>query len=143
MTPVLLIGYGNLLRRDDGIGRVVAERFVTRSDVRVLTCHQLTPELTDELMRSERAVFVDATLGGAAAVRLVSPTENPASLGHVGDPAWLLGLSKAVYGRCPEAWLVTVPVEDVGFGEGLSVDGERMVEVAVRLIEQLIRSWEP
>lgn len=143
MTPVLLIGYGNPLRRDDGIGRVVAERFETRPDVRVLTCHQLTPELTDELMRCERAVFVDATLSGSAAVRLVSPTANPASPGHVGDPAWLLGLSKAVYGRYPEAWLVTVPVEDVGFGEGLSVDGERMVEVAVRLVEQLIRSWEP
>lgn len=138
--PVLLIGYGNALRRDDGAGPAVAERFAEHSGVEVWTCQQLTPELADKLVQFERTIFVDAVLGdGIPEIRALSPVRNPTSLGHVGDPGWLLELAEMVHGRRPEAWLVTIPISDLGFGEGLSADGQRQVEEAVRLIDAFMR----
>jgi len=45
---VLVIGYGNTLRGDDGLGQRAAEALAQRAlpdGVEVLSCHQLTIEL--------------------------------------------------------------------------------------------------
>lgn len=140
MTAALIVGYGNPLRRDDGIGPRVAERFADHPGVRVVTTHQLVPELAEAVAAAERVVFVDATAGGGDAVSasILTPTDRPAAVGHAGDPGWLLGLAAAVYGRRPAAWLVGVPGRDFGFGDGLSPEAERLVEAAAGVIEGLL-----
>src|SRR5579862_3803538 len=64
---ILIVGYGNPLRRDDALGwhasRLLAEALVGK-DVEVITCHQLTPELAEPLSRCQRAVFIDADAEG-------------------------------------------------------------------------------
>lgn len=50
MARVLVLGYGNPLRSDDGLGwRVAVELFRANAsvDVLVLPCHQLTPDLAE------------------------------------------------------------------------------------------------
>jgi hydrogenase maturation protease len=44
---ILLIGYGNTLRNDDGVGVRIAEIIAeeNRPHVQVIATHQLTPEL--------------------------------------------------------------------------------------------------
>lgn len=117
----LVIGYGNELRRDDGVGPLVARTVAGWGlpGVIAIDSHGLLPELAEELSRAERAVFVDAGPGERVEVREIAPGGRE-TLGHTGDPAWLLALTGSVYGRCPPAWLVTVPAPDRGFGEGLS-----------------------
>ncbi|PPT05423.1 NADH-reducing hydrogenase maturation factor [Geitlerinema sp. FC II] len=63
---MLVIGYGNSLRGDDGIGRAIAEQVASWNlpHVRSLSLHQLTPELAEELSRVDRAVFIDACIDG-------------------------------------------------------------------------------
>ena len=65
----LIIGYGNPLRSDDAFGwhasRLLAQ-VLTGQDVDVITCHQLTPELAEQLSRCRRAVFIDADAAGQA-----------------------------------------------------------------------------
>jgi Ni,Fe-hydrogenase maturation factor len=58
----LVVGYGNDLRSDDGVGQRVAEVVATWeiSNVRSLAMHQLTPELAAELADVDVAIFVDA-----------------------------------------------------------------------------------
>ena len=61
---VLVIGYGNTLRTDDGVGRLAAERLADdpRLDgVRVIGRHQLTPELALDVSQAALVVFVDAS----------------------------------------------------------------------------------
>jgi hydrogenase maturation protease len=135
---VLVIGYGNPLRRDDGAGPAVAERFAKKDGVRVIIAHQLVPELADELVVYERVVFVDAAVTThRVEVRQLDPAECDLCLGHTGDPEWLLGLTAALHGSCPPGWLVTLPAHDLGHGEGLSVETRTAVDAAVELVERL------
>src|SRR5271169_1528567 len=54
----LIIGYGNPLRSDDGFGwhagRLLAQSLADQ-DAKIITCHQLTPELAETLSQSSRA----------------------------------------------------------------------------------------
>ena len=61
VIDLLVIGYGNDLRSDDGAGRVVAERIegLGLDGVRVISRSQLTPEMSLELVDAREAVFVD------------------------------------------------------------------------------------
>ena len=74
-ADVLVIGYGNTLRGDDGIGPAVAGEIdrLAVPGVRVIVVHQLTPELAADLAACRRAVFIDAaTTGEAVAVAHLS-----------------------------------------------------------------------
>ena len=63
-AEVLVIGYGNTLRGDDGVGPRVVEAIGTLGlpGVRTLICPLLTPELADPISRAEKVIFVDAAM---------------------------------------------------------------------------------
>lgn len=132
---VLLIGIGNTLRRDDAAGSVVVERFAHRSECHTLVAQQLLPEHADELADFDRVVFVDAAVP-ADRVRFerLGPVVRQPALGHKCDPAWLLRFCETLHGRSPQAWLLTVPAYDIGFGEGLSEPTRERIVVATRML---------
>jgi hydrogenase maturation protease len=73
-SPVVVIGYGNEVRGDDGVGprvaRVVAGWQLPH--VKALAVHQLLPELVESFAEASAVVFVDASLGsGARSLRTV------------------------------------------------------------------------
>ncbi len=140
-TNVLVIGYGNELRGDDGVGPRVARAIADRRwpGVSALDTHQLKPELAESLASSRQAIFVDAALAkrDRVTVEALAPCNGEMPLGHVGDPRQLLALTRRLYGRCPEAWLVTIAVDDIGFGEGLSLGAEDGLAVALRVVAVL------
>lgn len=138
----LVIGYGNELRRDDGVGPRVARAVAALkwAGVRSLAVHQLSPELAETLAGAGLAVFVDAASDAvASSARAVTAGQAPATLGHASDPAWLLALTEAVYGSHPAAWLVSVPAPDTGYGTGLSPAARRGVRVALQVVRRLVR----
>ena len=55
------------------------------------------------------------------------------------DPRGLLALCEAVYGRCPEAWLVSAAGADFEFRDGLSQTGRENARNAVSSVQYLIR----
>jgi hydrogenase maturation protease len=137
---VLVIGYGNALRRDDGAGRRVARLVAALRwpGVRALAVHQLTPELAEEVAGVDVAVFVDAACADSELpVRRIAATSAASALGHASDPARVLGLAEAVFGRCPPAWLITVPAADMGYGKGLSPAAKRGVRRAFEDVRRL------
>jgi hydrogenase maturation protease len=142
-SPLLVIGYGNTLRRDDGIGPVVAGEVeeLRLPGVRTLACQLLTPELADPLSRAGTVVFVDAAVGhpGRVRMRRLDPSGSSQILAHAADPRTLLALARDAFGRAPEAWLLTVPAEDLGFGEQLSSAARRGLRKAVRAVQALHR----
>jgi hydrogenase maturation protease len=144
MNNVLVIGYGSTLRGDDGVGPRVAEEIERRAwpGVATLPCHQLTPELADPISAARAVVFVDASLDeGIAGVRLdpVAPAPAHQVMVHTASPATLLHLAQSVFGRCPPAWLVSIPVSDMGIGEELSPLAQRGLAEAVGQIAALLQ----
>jgi hydrogenase maturation protease len=140
---ILVIGYGNTLRRDDGVGREVAAAASSWGvpGLKSLEVQQLTPELAEPLSSTELAVFVDARLaagGETVEVAGVEPAASRPSLAHAGDAAGLLAMAQAIYGRQPRAWLVTVAGTDFSLGTGLSPSARRGVHEALERIAGLI-----
>ena len=127
MGKVLIIGYGNPLRSDDGLGwhasRIIARKLAGHN-AQVITCHQLTPELAEPLSQSSHAVFIDADTEGEPGEihwREIEPQAPSASaLTHTCSPAGLLSSAERLYGRCPQAIAVTVTAQSFDFGDSLS-----------------------
>jgi hydrogenase maturation protease len=143
--PVLIIGYGSTLRGDDGVGPAVVELIEAKQleGVQTLACHQLTPELADPISRSRALIFVDAAMdlpGDSVQVSKVEPEGRHQVMVHTASPGGLLHLARSVFGRCPEAWMVAIPVSEMGIGEQLSPLARRGVEGGVKRVLQLIEA---
>jgi hydrogenase maturation protease len=137
----LVIGYGNTLRSDDGVGAKVAAAVAELAlpGVVALVLHQLTPELAETISEARAVVFVDAAVDAATEVqvRQLEPAEGAQLMAHAADPRTLLTLAKQLFGRCPPAWWLTIPVENLGFGEELSPLARRGYEIALDQIRAL------
>jgi hydrogenase maturation protease len=127
MTTIrtLVIGYGNRLRSDDGVGPAVAEMVASWRipGVRALAVSQLTPELVDELKNAERVLFVDAAsepLDVSFATCIVEPKKSSRTIGHHSDSAHVLALTCDLEGRCLEAWMLMIGVHSFEFGESIT-----------------------
>ena len=130
----LVIGIGNSLRGDDGVGALLAEQVGGRS------VQQLTPELAAELAELEEVLFIDAWLAPAGATpRLVEviPAAAGAPDSHRFEPAQLLAISQALYGRAPAAHLLQVPATLFEHGTTLSAE----LQAALPRAQALMQGW--
>jgi len=138
---LLVIGYGNELRGDDGVGPNVAAALeqMQLPGVRTLVCHQLTPELAEPVSRASRVVFVDAAVDASAGVQMreLKPAETGRITAHAADPRTLLALAQEVFGRCPAAWWLTIPIETTDFGGELSPLARLGLQLALERIQAL------
>jgi len=145
-SNVLIIGYGNTLRGDDGVGPRVAEAVggLNLPGVRTLMCPLLTPELADPISRVEHVIFVDAAVDAPQEVqwRKLQPKESSQLMAHAADPRTMLALARDVFGHVPEAWWLTIPAIDLGFCEQFSPAVRRDFKVAVKTIEAFCQSAE-
>jgi hydrogenase maturation protease len=141
---MLVIGYGNDLRSDDGVGPRVAEAVTgwQQSGLTALAAHQLLPELIADLASVDRVVFVDATLASTTdliTLERVVPREPARWDSHWGHPAAILGLARQLGQPVPEAWFIQIPGECFELGENLSPRAGQGMEEALRQIRVL---WE-
>ncbi len=138
---LLVIGYGNTLRSDDGVGPRVADAVTALAlpGVRALNCPLLTPELADPVSQARVAVFVDAAVDAPREVQLrkLAPADTSQIMAHAASPATLLALARDVFGHAPDAWLLTIPAENIGIGEELSAFTRRGLETALEEIKRL------
>jgi hydrogenase maturation protease len=139
----LVIGYGNTMRSDDGVGPRIARLLTPAKGVDVLVRHQLVPELADDLRGRRVVVFVDAaaTLApGAVATRPVTASEPmPApGLTHHVSPETLLLLAERLYDARPRAFLVTVGVSSFDLGEELTPRVAAALPEAVATVRLLL-----
>lgn len=143
-NDILIVGYGNTLRGDDGVGPRVAEAVeaLHLPGVRTLACPMLTPELADPLSQARVAVFVDAAVDAPKEVQLrkLAPNESSQLMAHAADPRTMLALARDVFGHAPEAWWLTIPVVKLDFSEELSPEAQRGLLEAVEKIQTLCRA---
>jgi hydrogenase maturation protease len=143
---VLVIGYGNPLRGDDGAGwhtATLLERDLRSAGADVLTRHQLTPELAHDITHARLVVLVDACHAGepgTVAVQRVEPGHPLArAWSHHLDPAALIGLTETLYATSPPAFLITITGSYFGYSDRLSPAVRRALPEIANTIDYLIR----
>jgi len=139
----LVIGYGNTLRGDDGVGPRVAEAVdvLHLPGVHTLICQQLSPEHAAPISLAQTVIFVDAAVDGPNEVQL-RPLEAGATtqlMAHAADPRTMLALSRDVFGQVPQAWWLTIPAVKMNFSEDLTPEAQRSLDEAVAKIQTLCR----
>ena len=145
----LVIGYGNPLRTDDGLGWHAAAVLALAGldDTVVLQRHQLTPELAVDVAGASVVVFVDARPAGAGdgdvQVDQVEPDYGPLTWTHHLTPGELLALTALAGHGPPRAWLVTAPALCTEPGDGLSAAERELLPEVLARVSALVTPAEP
>ena len=144
MLPVLVIGYGNPSRRDDGVGHYVVKEIQAKSvdNISTLTLHQLGPELAETIKDYDLVIFVDAHVGETAEGLKVIPVEpayRPSAFTHMMSPRSVLALTKALYHKEPRAFILAIRGYDFDFGMELSEETRKWANAAIERILEMSR----
>jgi hydrogenase maturation protease len=143
---LLVLGYGNPGRRDDGLGPAIAEELARLGipGVSAESDYQLCLEAAAGLAEAEKAVFVDAALEGPEPfqVRQLHPSANISFSTHAFGPESLLAVCEQAYQRAPEALLVGVRGYEFDIAEGLSQGAQANSRAALEFIKGLIQDWK-
>jgi hydrogenase maturation protease len=137
----LVIGYGNPLRGDDGLGWKVAGRLaagIADESVAIMAVHQLTPELAEPVSQAEMVIFVDASYEGKPGTWRCDEVEPaPATtnaLGHLFSISGLLAYARAIFDAKPRAFVISVAAESFECQDNLSPAVEAVLPEIVRHI---------
>jgi hydrogenase maturation protease len=144
---VLVVGYGNSLCTDDGVGWAVARRLARDprlAGVDVRAEHQLTPELAIDASGASLVVLVDAAVDvepGEVRVRTLDASLRSASAWthHIG-PEGLIALTRELWGRSPQVVVVSIGAASLELGDGLSPVAEAVVPRAVDVVAALVEA---
>ena len=149
---VLVLAWGNPLREDDGVAWHVLEGLRGLQPrpwlpaLHLRHAHQLTPEMAECISRAAGVVFVDARRDGAPGeirCEQVAPAAGANPLAHSVSPQTLLLYAEGLFGRAPQAAVVSVTGERFGMGEGLSPVVRRAVPWAMRAVLRQAKAWAP
>jgi hydrogenase maturation protease len=153
MARVLIIGFGNPLRGDDGFGWHAARTIsaqIHSPDVQVIASHQLTPELAEDISQAERVLFIDVArdlpqgevrceaIASMGAQKLASPL----SYSHHLSPSTLLDVCGELYGSTPPAFLVSVGGEEFSPRDCLSKTVSEILDDVISVVQKFISTGE-
>ena len=147
MKNVLVVGYGNSLRSDDGLGLYAVreiQKKIERPEIEFIEVAQLQPELAETIAKKDFVIFIDAVMHGISGethYELVFPASKAPGMSHATDPETLLFAAKELYGNAPKALLATVAGECFGFGTKLSPEVEISTRGLATRLTQLIEEF--
>ncbi len=139
MAGILVLGYGNPGRGDDGLGPALAEAIAQRDfeDVRVVTAFQLGVEDACALKDYGAAVFVDAAVEGPEPFffREVGPGDPASFTSHSVSPAGLVGLARDLFGARTRAFVLGIRGYSFDeFGAPISPPAQANLEAALAFL---------
>lgn len=126
---VIVLGYGNSFRRDDGVGQRGAHAIAEwlneiGHEVTTWVGHQLLPEVALELEGKDLAIFVDASVDQYSDGYNIAEVTSSADIDglnlHTCTPGWIKHLAAQMGIDMPKMVMVSVSGVDFDFGESLS-----------------------
>jgi hydrogenase maturation protease len=109
---LLVLGYGNPGRQDDGLGPAAAEAIARLQlpAVRVEVNYQLNIEDAADAAEHDCVLFVDASSAGPEPFdfREVQPAVKTAFTSHIVKPEGILAICRQCFGRVPRAYLLAI-----------------------------------
>ncbi len=147
-APLLVIGYGNPGRGDDGLGPACVDA-VARLRLDGVRCEQdYQPAIEDavDVAAARAVIFVDAARSGPAPyfVRPVRPRERLGFTSHVLDAEGVMAIAARTFGATPPAWKVGIRGETFeAFCERISPRALGNLACAVAFLEAALTGGRP
>ena len=137
---ILVYGYGNPGRQDDGIGPLIAEKIdaLNLQDVITGSDYQLNIEDAYDIARCKAVFFVDASIDGDEPYVLseVFPANEIRFTTHTLPPASLLSLCEELYGITLPAYLLAVRGYSFEFNEPMTSKAESNMKEAINILTE-------
>lgn len=134
MTGLLLIGFGNPGRGDDGLGPALARRIAAHAlpDVTVDIDYQLSVDHALAVSAAATVIFADAALDATDPFYLRPVTDDATTLGsHAVTPAAVLSLARLLFDARPAGFILGLRGASFGqIAEGLSPTAEESLAQA-------------
>jgi hydrogenase maturation protease len=147
---ILLLGYGNPGRQDDGLGPALAE-LLEKSNLPGLTvdaAYQLNIEDAAEAAEYDIVIFADAMVEGEEPylIKRLTPSVDITFSSHIIGPESILAICQESFDRTPEAWLLAIRGYAFDFEEKLTEKAEANLKgafsFATDFIIQKIKRWK-
>ena len=144
INDVLLIGYGNPGRLDDGLGPALAEAVekMNLPGVTVEADYQLTVEDAAEAARHRAVIFADVAVSGRAPFffRRLAAGGATSFSSHILEPQNVLALAAEMFGAEVEGFALGIRGYEFNeFGERLSAGARENLAQAVSFLAEVLR----
>jgi len=143
---VLVLGYGNPGRQDDGLGAaaVAALDALNWADVTAYDNYQLTIEDAIDVAEHDVVWFVDASRVGAApfAVTELARAASVEFTSHLVKPEAILAMAQQYYNSTPRAFLLAIRGYEFEFIEELTPRATANLKHAVDALTDRIRTLQ-
>lgn len=142
-----IIGIGNRLRTDDGIGGYICEQLKRRrlNNTEIISQVELDPALAEQLTPFKRLIIIDAAANNPSFdVRVFKPIQRASQeatsiSSHGIEAVELVNLMEKLYHTKPDIYLVAVKGYDFGLGmeptESAIANAERAIDLIVDLVQ--------
>lgn len=140
---ILIIGMGNPIRSDDGLGAYICSALEHKGLPKVTTqvVQQLDPAMIEDLFHYDAIVIVDAAISGDDVhFHPLPESEEAFSTSHHVNAALLRDLAKKIYGKEIRFYLCAVRGEDFGIGDGLSGTAQKNAGKAITTLTGWLQS---
>lgn len=146
-AKVLLIGFGNPGRLDDGLGPALAAEIekLGLPGVTVDSDYQLTLEDSAEAARHDVVIFADAAVSGPEPFefRKIEPGGEMSFSSHDCDPPAVLSLTRRLFGAKTDGYVLAIRGYEFNeFGERLSARAVENLRRATDFMADVVRTGE-
>lgn len=144
-NTVLLIGYGNPGRLDDGLGPALAAKLETLSirGLSVEVDYQLVVEHAHEIAKYDAVIFADSAIAGDGPYffREIQPSPKEAFGSHNFSPETILFFAKTVFNAQTKGYVFGIRgYEFDRFGEYLSDKAKQNLDAAFEFIRKALQA---
>ncbi len=143
---ILLYGYGNPGRKDDGLGPILVElveKWIIEQKIENISIdsnYQLNIEDSYTIRDYDIVIFIDASIEEIDdfIVTRVEPSEKVNYTMHSVSPSFVLNLCNKLYHYTPETFLLHIKGYEFQLQEGLSEMGRKNLDAAFEFITNLL-----
>lgn len=143
MTKILIIGYGNPGRLDDGLGPILAEEIdkMNYPNVEIDSDYQLTVENAVDLTKHDIVIFADADVSGPEPfyLKAIQPSKSVTFSSHSITAENLLALAYELFQKDIKAYALGIRGYEFNeYDERLSAKAQSNLKNAIEFIKKSI-----
>ncbi|MCB0806761.1 MAG: hydrogenase maturation protease [Bacteroidales bacterium] len=144
---ILIYGYGNPGRQDDGLGNALVEDLENRARQEGLdhlffdSNYQLNIEDAANIAEMDLVIFADASTEEINDIDFtpVDESTHVAFTSHAASPGYIVNLCREIYEKTPAVYLLHIKGYEWAFKEGLTAKAYKNLELASSFIQSKIK----